>query len=104
MIARLAGVRPEWLLLGVGVGVALLLWNRASKGGIVAPVAEAVGQIPLDVFYGGVDGLTGGALPDPRKDSTKAACEDAKARGDCWEVSFVCPALDYLRCLNEKYL
>jgi len=95
-------IRPEWVLYGVGLAVGAVVVNQLLSGRLVSRAAESVARLPVDVFYGGAQGVLG--LPDTRTAAMQAECAAAKAAGDCWAASFACPALDYLRCLRDKYL
>lgn len=95
-------MNPRWILYGVGAGVALLALNALVSGRLVAGAASALGRLPVDAFMGGAEGLLG--LPDTRTAAAQSKCATAKASGDCWEASLQCPAIDYLRCMREKYL
>lgn len=95
-------IRTEWVLYGVGLAVGALVLNQLLSGRLVSNTAAAVARLPVDVFYGGAQGVLG--LPDTRTDAARADCAAAQASGDCWAASFACPAVDYLRCLRDKYL
>jgi hypothetical protein len=95
-------IRPEWVVYGVGLAVAAVVVNQFLSGRLVSRTAESVARLPVDVFYGGAQGVFG--LPDTRTGQAQSECAAAKAKGDCWAASFACPAADYLRCLREKYL
>lgn len=91
------GIKPIWIVYGVAAGLGVFLLNRALDGrlisGAVTSVAGAVAQVPVDVVFGVTDALIG--LPDTRTAQTQTACEKAKAEGNDWEASFVCPASDW---------
>lgn len=94
-------IKPAWILYGAAGVVALLAVNAMLGGRLLASLAGSVAEVPVDLFVGAAEGLTG--LPDTRTAESVSKCEAAMRAGDCWEASFVCPAGDYLACLRNKY-
>lgn len=92
-------IKPEWLLWGVGLGVALLIVNRITGGAIVTGAASTITRAPADMVIGAADGLFG--LPDTRTADSVSKCDAARAAGDDWAASFYCPAADFLRGLVD---
>lgn len=94
---KIPTIKPEWILYGVGVGVALLALNALIGGRLITSAASTVGRAPADAFYGITEGLLG--LPDTR--NTKSECEAARAAGNDWEASFICPATTWIKGLFD---
>jgi hypothetical protein len=92
-------VRPEWVLWGIGAGVAVLVVNKMLSGRIVTGAASTVGRLPSDIIIGGAEGLLG--LPDPRTAESQSRCAAARAAGDDWGASFYCPASEWFRGLFD---
>lgn len=95
------GIRQDLLMYGIGAAVALLVVNRLLDGSLVTKAASSIASLPVDVFVGGIDGITGGAIPDTRTREAKTACQAARDSGDDWEASFQCPAADWFRGLFD---
>lgn len=96
---KIPAIKPEWVLWGVGAGVGLLAINALLGGRIVSGAAGAVARAPVDAFIGGAEGLFG--LPDPRSAESQTRCDAARATGDDWVASFVCPAGSWVRGLFD---
>lgn len=94
------GIKIEWVVWGVGAGVALLALNAFLSGRLLSSTAGAVARAPVDIFIGGTEGLTG--LPDPRKAESISRCQQAKAAGNDWEASFYCPAASTIEGWFDK--
>lgn len=92
-------IKPIWIIYGVGAGVALLAINAIIGGRLITSAATAVTRAPEDLFYGSADGLFG--LPDTRTADSRDKCAAARAAGNDWEASFVCPASSWLRGLFD---
>lgn len=92
-------IRPEWVLYGVGAGVALIALNALLSGRLLTASAGAVARAPVDAFIGGAEGFLG--LPDTRTPESVTECERARAAGDDWVASFVCPAATWFRGLLD---
>lgn len=96
---KLPGIKAEWILWGVGAGVALVALNSVLSGRLATSAGEAAGRLPVDVFTGGMEGLFG--LPDTRSADSVNRCQEARAAGDDWAASFYCPASDWFRGLFD---
>lgn len=89
------GLKIEWIVWGVGAGVALIALNSFLSGRLLSGSAQAIGRAPVDIFIGGTEGALG--LPDPRKAESKTRCQAAIAAGNDWEASFYCPAASTIK-------
>lgn len=92
-------INPEWVLWGVGAGVALIALNAMLSGRLLTASAGAAARAPVDTFIGGAEGLFG--LPDTRTAASVSACEVAHAAGDDWKASLVCPAHSWFKGLFD---
>lgn len=80
------------VVLGL-LAIVYLLKKKGAPGDLGAAVGGAAVEAAGGVVAGGA--LTiGDWLNLPRTEMS--ACEAAKAAGDTWEASFVCPAGDFL--------
>lgn len=100
-LAVMPKIRPELILYGLGAAAVLLLLASLADGSLVKQAAKSAAAVPGEIVFGVGEAI---GLPDTRTAESQTECERAKAAGDCWAASFACPALDYLECLNTKYL
>jgi len=92
-------IKPEWVLYGVGAGVALIALNALLGGHLLTKSAGAVARAPVDAFIGGAEGLFG--LPDTRTAESMTECDRARAAGEDWAASFACPAVSWFKGLFD---
>lgn len=95
----MSAIKPEWIVWGLGAGVAVIVINSLVNGSLLTKTASTVGRVPIDVFIGGAEGLLG--LPDTRTRENQAKCAAARAAGRDWEASFVCPAATWFKGLFD---
>jgi hypothetical protein len=85
-------------LAGVAAA-AFIVWQVSRKGG-AASLGQQAGGALVDAADGVASGVVfgiGDRVGVPRTDAQ--ACAAAKARGDLWEASKLCPAGDFLSAI-----
>lgn len=90
---------PKWALYGAGIGVALIVINRMTNGGLISGAAAAVAQVPFDLTQGVLNGTLG--VPITTTQESKTQCQRALETGDDWGASFYCPAGTWFKGLFD---
>lgn len=95
-MSNMPNIKTEWILLGLGIGAALIFVPGLLKTG-----ARNIGQAP-GAFLGGVSGGLGTLIqentpfPNTTTPESQTLCQKAIADGDDLMASFYCPAGTWL--------
>jgi hypothetical protein len=96
------GIKTEVLIVaGLGLAAVAVLYYIGKNKGTAENIGFYAGEAAADVATGAVAGAAigiGTAIGIPQ--TNVDACAAAKASGSAWDVSFACPAGDFLGYIN----